>query len=233
MDIHRSPVRNGSAECGSTPEYRERSSAARASRTASFAVRVPPAGLVADRGGGLEVVRMNDPEGAVPMRADSGGSRFWRAQRAVTFSRHAHVPRRACGQPGTRTNPSYMASHGGRRGERSGHRHPRPTGRRCRLFTGAFPVGSEATSPRIDSQVGSHDDNDIRAPALERSTTTIFHGGGRAVQSVIPHGRGRRIRGVLARSTAVGGTAPRTMEWVGVDVRVHAGSSTARPLRPV
>src|SRR6185295_311694 len=106
IDITVRPVRNGSPDV-QYAEIRERIVRSPGVTNAEFSVLVPggPPGVAAPDG--LEIVEMLDPQGSVPMRADSGNGRRWRAQRAVTFP--ASVTFRArMWPPGTRTNPSYM-----------------------------------------------------------------------------------------------------------------------------
>jgi hypothetical protein len=120
IDIVVRPVRNGAPDA-QYAEIKEQITRSPGVTSAEFAVRVPggPPGPAAPAG--LEVVEMVDPQGPVPVHADSGGSRRWRAQRAVTFP--VTVTFRARMWPvGTRTNPSYMlrAAEGAVSGQGSG-----------------------------------------------------------------------------------------------------------------
>src|SRR6476646_9286954 len=84
IDITVRPVRNGSPDV-QYAEIREHIVRSPGVTSSDFAVRVPggPPGPPAPAG--LETVEMVDTQGVVPVRADSGGNRRWRAERVVTF----------------------------------------------------------------------------------------------------------------------------------------------------
>ena len=117
---------------------------------------------------------MVDAQGPVPMRADSGNGRRWRAQRPVTFP--ATVTFRArMWPPGTRTNPSYMlrTADGAVSGQGTGILLTPEDGvdyaARFRWDLSDLAPGSITTS-------GLTDDNDIRAPLSTLSTNFFMAG---------------------------------------------------------
>ena len=173
IDITVRPVRNGSPDV-QYAEIRERIVRSPGVTNAEFSVLVPggPPGVAAPDG--LEIVEMVDPQGPVPMRADSGNGRRWRAQRAVTFP--ASVTFRArMWPPGTRTNPSYMlrTADGAVSGQGTGILVTPEDGvdyaGRFRWDLSDLALGSITTS-------GLTDDNDIAAP-LSRLSTSFFMAG--------------------------------------------------------
>ena len=206
IEITVRPVRNGSPDV-QYAEIRERIVRSPGVTSAEFAVRVPGGPPGAAASDGLEVLEMADAQGAVPVRADSGNSRRWRAQRAVTFPVNV-VFRARMWPPGTRTNPSYMlrSSEGAVSGQGSGILITPDDGvdypARFRWDLSDLAPGSITTS-------GLTDENDVRAP-LSTLSMNFF------------------MAGPLHRYPATGdrdgfaaywhGTPPwdgaRTMEWV-------------------
>jgi hypothetical protein len=161
IDIIVRPVRNGSPDV-QYAEIREQIVRSPGVTSADFAVQVPggPPGIAAPPG--LETVEMVDSQGSIPVRADSGNSRRWRAQRPVTFPVTVTFKARMW-PPGTRTNPSYMlrAAEGAVSGQGSGILVTPTDGvnyaARFRWDLSDLAPGSITTS-------GLTDDNDVRAP---------------------------------------------------------------------
>ncbi len=173
IDIVVRPVRNGSPDV-QYAEIAEHIVRAPGVTSAEFAVRVPggPPGVAAPPG--LETVEMLDTKGPVPVRADSGNSRRWRAQRPVTFPVTVAFRARMW-PPGTRTNPSYMlrAAEGAVSGQGSGILVTPDDGvnyaARFRWDLSDLAAGSITTS-------GLTDENDVRAP-LSTLLMTFFMAG--------------------------------------------------------
>lgn len=206
IDIIVRPVRNGSADV-QYAEIRETIVRSAGVTNAEFAVRVPggPPGPPAT--GGLEVVEMTDKDGVVPVRADSGGSRLWRAQRAVTFPVAVTFKARMW-PPGTRTNPSYMlrTAEGAVSGQGTGILVTPDDGvdypARFRWDLSDLAEGSITTS-------GLTDDNDIRA-RLSALANNFFMAGPLHRYPA----RGDRDGFAAYWHGSPPWDAPRTMEWV-------------------
>jgi len=173
IDIIVRPVRNGSPDV-QYAEIREQISRSAGTTSAQFAVRVPggPPGVPAPAG--LETLEMSDTQGVVQVRADSGNSRLWRAQRAVTFPVSVSFRARMW-PPGTRTNPSYMlrSSDGAVSGQGSGILITPDDGvdyaARFRWDMSDLAPGSITTS-------GLTDENDVRAPLSTLSMNFFMAG---------------------------------------------------------
>ena len=172
-DITVRPVRNGSPDVQYV-EIREVFTRSAGVTNDNFAVQVPepPPGSAAPEG--LEVVELVDAQGAVPVRADSGGGRRWRAQRPVTYPVTVTFKARMW-PPGTRTNPSPMlrTAGGAVSGQGSGIMVTPMDGvnyaARFRWDLSDLAPGSITTS-------GLTDDNDVRAPIQTLSSTFFMAG---------------------------------------------------------
>ena len=173
IDIVVRPARNGSPDV-QYAEIREHIVRSPGVTSADFAVRVPggPPGAAAPAG--LEIVEMVDNQGTVPVRADSGNSRRWRAQRPVTFPVTVTFRARMW-PPGTRTNPSYMlrTADGAVSGQGSGILVTPDDGvdyaARFRWDLSDLAPGSVTTS-------GLTDENDVRAPLSTLSMNFFMAG---------------------------------------------------------
>jgi hypothetical protein len=173
IDILVRPVRSGSPDV-LYAEIHERIVRSAGVTNGEFAVRVPggPPGPPAPPG--LEVVEMDDPQGAVPVRPDSGGTRLWRALRPVTYPVTVSFKARMW-PPGTRTNPSFMlrTAEGGVSGQGTGILVTPNDGvdypARFRWDLSDLAPGSITTS-------GLTDANDIHAPLSALSTTFFMAG---------------------------------------------------------
>jgi hypothetical protein len=173
VDIIVRPVRNGAPDV-QYAEIRERFVRSPGATNDAFVVQVPggPPGIAAPAG--LETVEMVDAQGSVPVRADSGNGRRWRAQRAVTFPVSVTFRARMW-PPGTRTNPSYMlrTADGAVSGQGTGIVISPIDGvdyaARFRWDLTDLAPGSITTS-------GLTDDNDVRAPLSTLSNTFFMAG---------------------------------------------------------
>ena len=173
IDIVVRPVRDGSPDV-QYAEIREQIVRSPGVTNADFTVLVPggPPGIAAS--GGLEVLEMVDPQGTVPVRADSGNSRRWRAQRPVTFP--VTVTYRArMWPPGTRTNPSYMlrSSEGAVSGQGTGILITPSDGVN---YAGKFHWDLSDLAPGSITTSGITDENDVRAPLSQLSGTFFMAG---------------------------------------------------------
>jgi hypothetical protein len=173
IDIVVRPVRNGSPDV-QYAEIREQIVRSPGVTNAEFSVLVPggPPGIAAQNG--LEVLEMTDPQGSVPVRADSGNNRRWRAQRAVTFPVTVTFRARMW-PPGTRTNPSYMlrTADGAVSGQGTGILITPTDGVN---YAGRFHWDLSDLAPGSITTSGLTDDNDIRAPLSALSGTFFMAG---------------------------------------------------------
>jgi len=173
IDITVRPVRNGSPDV-QYAEIREHIVRSAGVTNADFAVRVPggPPGIAAPAG--LEIVEMVDPQGTVPVKADSGNTRRWRAQRAVTFPVTVTFRARMW-PPGTRTNPSYMlrTADGAVSGQGSGILVFPEDGVD---YAARFHWDLSDLAPGSITTSGLTDDNDVRAPLSTLSMNFFMAG---------------------------------------------------------
>ena len=140
---------------------------------ANFAVQVPgpPPGAPP---AGLEVVEMVDAQGPVPVLADSGGGRPWRAQRPVTYPVTITYKARMW-PPGTRTNPSPMlrTAEGAVSGQGSGILVVPSDGVN---YAAHFRWDLSDLAPGSITTSGLTDENDVRAP-IQTLTQNFFMAG--------------------------------------------------------
>jgi hypothetical protein len=172
-DIIVRPVRNGSADVQYV-EIREVFTRSPGVTNDNFTLQVPepPPGPPAT--GGLEIVELVDAQGTVPVGADSGSARRWRAQRPVTYPVTVTFKARMW-PPGTRTNPSPMlrTAGGAVSGQGAGIMVTPTDGvnyaARFRWDLSDLAPGSITTS-------GLTDENDVRAPIQTLSQTFFMAG---------------------------------------------------------
>jgi hypothetical protein len=172
IDVVVRPVRNGSPDV-QYAEIREEIARSPGTTSTDFTVLVPggPPGPAPE---GLDVLEMMDIHGGVPVRADSGNSRRWRAQRPVTFPVTV-VFRARMWPPGTRTNPSYMlrSSEGAVSGQGTGILITPVDGVN---YAGRFHWDLSDLAPGSITTSGLTDDNDVRA-SLSTLSGTFFMAG--------------------------------------------------------
>ena len=161
IDITVRPVRNGSPDV-QYAEIREQIVRSPGVTNAEFSVLVPGGPPVGAAPAGLETLELTDSQGSVPVRADSGNTRRWRAQRAVTFPVSVTFRARMW-PPGTRTNPSYMlrTAEGAVSGQGTGILIAPDDGV---VYAGHFRWDLSDLAPGSITTSGLTDDNDIRAP---------------------------------------------------------------------
>jgi hypothetical protein len=173
IDVVVRPVRNGSPDV-QYAEIREQIARSRGVMAADFAVLVPAGPPVGPAPAGLETLEMSDAHGPIPVHADSGNSRRWRAQRPVTFPVSVTFRARMW-PPGTRTNPSYMlrSAEGAVSGQGSGILISPTDGvnyaARFRWDLSDLAAGSITTS-------GLTDENDVHAPLSTLSMNFFMAG---------------------------------------------------------
>jgi hypothetical protein len=173
IDIIVRPVRNGSPDV-QFAEIREQIVRSPGTTSSDFSVLVPGGPPVGPAPSGLETLEMTDSQGSVPVRADSGNARRWRAQRPVTFP--VSVTYRArMWPPGTRTNPSYMlrTADGAVSGQGTGILITPNDGV---VYAGRFRWDLSDLAPGSITTSGLTDDNDIRAPLSALSNTFFMAG---------------------------------------------------------
>jgi hypothetical protein len=206
VDIIVRPVRNGAPDV-QYAEIQETISRSAGVTSDAFTVQAPggPPGPPAPTG--LETVEMLDPQGPVPVKAEGGGSRRWRAERRVTFP-VAVTFRARMWPPGTRTNPSYMlrAAEGAVSGQGSGILVTPDDGveyaARFRWDLSDLAPGSITTS-------GLTDENDVRAPLSTLSMNFFMAGPLRRYPA-----KGERDGFAAYWHGTPPWDAPRVMDWV-------------------
>jgi hypothetical protein len=173
IDIVVRPVRDGTPDVRFA-EIRERFVRSPGVTSAEFAVRVPGGPPGVTPAAGLETLEMVDSQGSVPVRADSGGSRRWRAQRSVTFPVSVTF-RASMWPPGTRTNPSYMlrSAEGGVSGQGSGILITPDDGV---AYAARFRWDLSDLAPGSITTSGLTDENDVRAPLSTLSMNFFMAG---------------------------------------------------------